>query len=996
MAASQAKLLHSLGANLPLQHHPDADTNADVSDLLAKLVFNYSSRVCFNMVATNLAPSAASHTTAALDGHTLATPYTTSDAKDVLNCLGGIQVLFPILETSLYNIGLSQDSSSSYISLSRDNSTKSVEEADWELLPSSSFSDWNLERNPVSGFITLVKNMTTGHAVNAEQLMRGGGVAIMGALLQRVDAALIDVNVLMASQLFVEILSVTRQTKLLYQFYHSILLDFRIWSRSEFHMQIGHIQYISTLVMADRKYFRKKFGVQFFLDVVRQHYAREEGSVNGGCGEGVLSLEDTVTIRGALFGLVKFFLQKDVNAREANGLLNFMFSFRRSALLGEVLDMLVLHVESKLVKDQLFLLMTEPKCLDLSYCLLLENREESVRAKIYKVISAFLKTSRVSNRHKGRLHLQQAGYLGWLYMRASREPVFSLAEVTELTDHMLLFDHASSYQGILALCAHLQMAEVRIKLEAARKLLTLVYAQAAASAHLSKQTGWQGAISRLLVKEIVEPELDAVASVEDVISLGEDEEYDLGGGEDATGGGPASPTHYINLVTDTAKAYLPAQAGNAVKKVGDSVGSVADEAGKVLAGTSKIVRSTVQRTQNLVNDKVHSASQKVNTTVKTANSLLETVGAGDLSSLSRRKRQSNASLDGNDPQFLHSNYAFADGGGGGSLGGGDTVSVSSDDMSRSRETICSSPTRTHESISEDDISFDMDHFGAELESLRNTAAAGAVTGANNSSVADREEELVGLVVNILFSVLWRGTLTRHRKDQAAYLLAAYGQIVAAVNLLALNNKLFVSHVVVKRRLADLCVAALLSDLRERNQTLSEHSLMAKNIMEMVFDLVVLDEHEDFSKKVGESLLDGVLGILDGFAVFHEDAVDNEWEDMGKMAFSILLECADNARDLDFCAIATAKLHSLVQTRKDAKSEEIGFLIMRVNKAIQNALAKGNTEHYAFLVPIMKALLDKSKACLQLNLQLPSLNLRYALFRPSMPLHLFFCALKIDF
>ena len=490
------------------------------------------------MVCTNLSPNHVSN----FDGHTLAKPYTTQDAKDILNCLGGIQVLFPILETSLYNAVLD----SSYISISRENSKSgSVEsDQDWELLPSSSFSDWNLERNPVSGFITLVKNMTTGHQVNQEQLMRGGGVAIMGTLLQKVETSLIDVNVLMASQLFVEILSVSRQSKLLYQFYHSILMDFRIWARSEFHMQIGHIQYISTLIMADRKYFRKKFGVQFFLDVVRQHYSENSNNV--------LSHEDCMTIRGALFGLVKFFLQKDVNAKEVSALLNFMYSYRKSTMLGEILDMLVLHVESKLVKDQLFLLMFEPKCIDLFYCLLLENKDEPTRMKIYRVISAFLKTSRISNRHKGRLHLQQAGYLGFLYMRSSREPSISLYEVTEITDHMLLFDHTSSYQGILALCQHLQMAQINIKLEIARKLLTLVYSHPQASAHLSKQTGWESCISRLLVKEIVEPELDSVVSVEDVISLGDDEEHEAMEGH-------SSPTHYINLVTDTAKAYLPTQ-----------------------------------------------------------------------------------------------------------------------------------------------------------------------------------------------------------------------------------------------------------------------------------------------------------------------------------------------------------------------------------------------------------------------------------------------------
>ena len=70
--------------------------------------------------------------------------------------------------------------------------------------------------------------------------------------------------------------------------------------------------------------------------------------------------------------------------------------------------------------------------------------------------------------------------------------------------------------------------------------------------------------------------------------------------------------------------------------------------------------------------------------------------------------------------------------------------------------------------------------------------------------------------------------------------------------------------------------------------------------------------------------------------------------MAKMAFDILLECAENTKDLEFCAIATAKLHSLVQTRAESPVEEAGFLIYRTNRIIQNALQRNDTDHYAFL------------------------------------------------
>ena len=122
------------------------------------------------------------------------------------------------------------------------------------MLPSSSFADWKLEQNPVSGFLTLVKNLVSHHTINTEQLMRGGGIHIIGVLLQKACANRIDVNVLMAAQLMVEMATtMNRDQRLLSQIYHSILFDFRIWSKSEFHVQIGHIQYLSTLIKEDRK-----------------------------------------------------------------------------------------------------------------------------------------------------------------------------------------------------------------------------------------------------------------------------------------------------------------------------------------------------------------------------------------------------------------------------------------------------------------------------------------------------------------------------------------------------------------------------------------------------------------------------------------------------------------------------------------------------------------------------------------------------------------------
>lgn len=296
VTASQAKLLHRLGPNQFFSFSCGAgrEDDPEVAEVMGKVVFYFSPRAAHNNLCPNLADPALYEATV------MAKAFSTQDVKDVINCIGGVHVLFPLLETATsvseaeeaYDIGyLSLRSGAEAAEGSRrssveDNSANSWNEsAEWEMVPSSSFSDWKLEQNSISGFLTLIKNLVTNHTINTEQLMRGGGVSIIGALLLKATPKLIDVNVLMAAQLLVELTNASKDHKLLVQIYHHIFFDFRIWAKSEFHVQIGHIQYLSTIIKDDRKFFRKKFGVQFFLDVIRKHYGSAEA-------DGGLSRED--------------------------------------------------------------------------------------------------------------------------------------------------------------------------------------------------------------------------------------------------------------------------------------------------------------------------------------------------------------------------------------------------------------------------------------------------------------------------------------------------------------------------------------------------------------------------------------------------------------------------------------------------------------------------------------------------------------------------------
>ena len=141
-----------------------------------------------------------------------------------------------------------------------------------------------------------------------------------------------------------------------------------------------------------------------------------------------------------------------------------------------------------------------------------------------------------------------------------------------------------------------------------------------------------------------------------------------------------------------------------------------------------------------------------------------------------------------------------------------------------RETICSSPSRTHDSqsVSDDEISFDMEHFNQELESLKHT----------NQSSQNKGEKLVSMVTNILVTILWSGKGTRkQRKVIVNTLYTNQGHVVASINMLALNNKLYLSHSLLKRRLT---VQAVLSDIKDKSQVTAEQSQLARQMKESVY------------------------------------------------------------------------------------------------------------------------------------------------------------------
>uniref|UniRef100_A0A671YZN7 Neurobeachin-like protein 2 n=1 Tax=Sparus aurata TaxID=8175 RepID=A0A671YZN7_SPAAU len=282
---------------------------SEVGDLYTKLLLHYSPKACRNPICLDLSPNM-------LHGRLTGNKVVNWDIKDMINCVGGLTVLFPILEQLAL---VTPDQQSSDPAAGSDFITPDVTtpaDGDWVILPSNRASEARLEKNLVATFLLVLKHFLQRHPINQENLLHSHGVATLGALLQKVSlAGHVDVSVLVAVQLLIEQVTCEKNQALLQQLHTHLLFNFNIWNKGDFPLRIGHIQYMSTVIKDNRKQFRKKCGVQFLFDTVRLYYGNKESD---------LSEDDIRTIRASLCGLVKYYISKGMSQDEMHSILGYI------------------------------------------------------------------------------------------------------------------------------------------------------------------------------------------------------------------------------------------------------------------------------------------------------------------------------------------------------------------------------------------------------------------------------------------------------------------------------------------------------------------------------------------------------------------------------------------------------------------------------------------------------------------------------------------------
>ncbi|XP_072180695.1 neurobeachin-like protein 1 [Diadema setosum] len=913
----QVKKLYTAGPNVLTLFQVD---DPDLADLNSKVLIYYHGKACKDATCMDLSRNPPYDGT--LAGHSCST----GDLKDVLNGIGGVQILFPLLELSLQDTSIAQDITTPE-EVDSPTSADGNTDGEWEILPANMQCEAKLERTRISGFLVLLKNICIGHSINQELLHKTQGLATIGALLQKAEPSLIDVNVLMAVQLLVEAVCMGNP-HLLKTAHRHILFDFRIWSRSDFPVRIGHIQYLSTIIKDNRKNFRKAYGVQFMLDVIRTYYS---------CNNTDLAADDAKAIRHSLRGLIRYYVYRNISHVELQSILGFTVAVKEDALVNEALDLLLTLLETP-GKDQLLSLLFEHGSADLLYVLLTRKEyPDGVQVRVLKLFAAMLHSTKVSDKNKTRIRLLDIGFSGLTLLMEHSNISMSVAK----TLMELVTEGQLNHRGLLAVLQVLHTADALVKLEACTQLLHILYTQPEAKTKISQIAGWQDTLVRLLIKteysnNSLSVDMNGFFSTKQ-LQASESSLDSLPTENNNNQTPPLTPDHPpFTTVSSTLEGFMegpltPTPTGN----------------GAVVNYDTGSHASSEQLSQEATSlDREHSDSSASNPPTRPTQIVIDHTPASECS----------PSIPGMPPSQSESSWSLP-------------ISVDTDSIAT--ESMLSIDTPDNSSIVcvvDSGVSLtrpsDLDISSSDREMAPFDVSPGGVMQRERN-----EQTLVDTLIEILVQIMWVG---QEGCTEDAWV--ARGQVFKCISDLAGSHQILRSVNRIKRQMLEKLLEGAAGDVRSsgpNNLSNSENALyVVKLVYDFLFGVSGLDA-QSWSVKLEE----GVVDLLDVLQVWTLTAEFDEWKDMSQLGLRLLLRFASH-KDLEICAMASARLHHLIQSRPIAEPSEACFFLGSLDEALISSMddTDGAEDSFAYMIPLARAMIDKYRDTLGMAtflLNLPS-------------------------
>ncbi|KAL0985478.1 hypothetical protein UPYG_G00157390 [Umbra pygmaea] len=925
---AHTKALYNAGPN----HVSLFKLEGELSDLNSKLLLYYTPQAFKSQICVDLSPN--HQYDGRLTGHRMVN----WDIKDVLNSVGGVGVLLPLLEQVCEVEQAEGGGQETSDLLGPELTSTSSRGPAGMLLPLGKSSEGRLERNSVAAFLLMVKNLIRHHPVNQESLLHSHGPAIIGAMLTKVPGCMMDMSVLMACRFLLDQVSSEGNSPLLLQLYQHLLFDFRIWSNSHFAVCLGHVQYLSSVIKDGKQRMRRKHGVQYMLDTIRTHYSVEK--------DGSPLSDEKQTVQVALFALLKDFMLKSPTTEELHSLLAYTVSIGEEQQVVSALEVLYTLLKTSPPREQVQAVLLDWGVEQLYALLLKPSFGDEARERVFRVLYKILKSERVSERNKHRVKLKDFGYLG-LVCSLGDIPVTMTMERC-LYEQVLATDATPNFRDLLAVVYLSHRAELTVRLDICRKLFHLIYSSEDYVRQLARQPGWQDLLTKLYVKECYESRSTSLAGSSTHSSL--DPSPSLYS--------PARPPlrREHSVVEDIQDPHVDvflsfaSRDGEDGEKEGivDGSGGEGTVTPEVFSNLSESPNSSGSTLKSF-GDSMHFKSIDSVEQISHPSSLSNTV---DIPSVREEESLYHPlSPFGTSPFELDLGGELGNG-----MGSQNPSVVSQPDTPSPLEySRPFPPLRPRKSSSLSNV-LDDTSYGTDTRT--------ADTISNNSNPQQTpEEELCNLLTNIVFSVLWSGSAAEGGGEDAVW--RERGQVFSVLTKLGSSCQLVRPPDDIKRSLLEMMLESSLSDLRDSQGVSLPYCPSCVRLLRLLQDFLFA-EGTDNQALWSEKIFEGVVNLLDRLQAWHTNSGSSgalDLREMAQIGLRIITGYIQQ-QDSQVSVMASLKLHTLLQTVLSLGWDEVCFLLGRLGAplwpggVIETGPNGRNAEAFYQLVPIVRTLLDQ--------------------------------------
>ncbi|MGH0127040.1 UNVERIFIED_CONTAM: hypothetical protein FKN15_030427 [Acipenser sinensis] len=625
--------------------------------------------------------------------------------------------------------------------------------------------------------------------------------------------------------------------------------------------------------------------------------------------ENDLCLDDVKTIRAPLCGLIKYFISKGVVQEEVQCILGYIAAIGDEEQLCGILEVLLNVLHTTTSRDQLFLLLFESGNAEILYTPLLNHKyTDKVRDLVFKIFEKMLKCDKVYEKSKQRIKLREVGYSGLILL--FNEIPITLSLIKNLLNQVLNSDPVVNYKDIMALVHLTHKAGLHIRLVICKKLYQLLQSQQDAAQQISRQAGWQETLVKLYLRENAETQDSSISKAD------------------------SASTSSLDHVKYSRSASESHDSGKG--NIQDKLDNDKDIVNRPTAADRSVDSHSIVDNRSL-------------------DGLNQSVNGGETAAMDTPSealaKSWAAKAEGLSLDLSKIPYELGDSG---TLTPGSLTSTPSpSETSRSFPNVQSD--RESSSFMEDSFCFNDDFSLCE----------------NFGGAEKSEEELMRMLSEILLCVMWRGV---DGSDDAAWL--ERGQVFSALTKLGTANELLQPADEIKLNLLEKMIEWAVTDNREATaSTLPVHTENA------VFLLHTL---QDFLQAEGlvnpalwtEKVLEEAVTLMDSLMVW--DSSGTQWMQLSQVGVRLLLGfmAQDNIQveseiGIKVCAMATAKLNTILQTKAIDSQDEACYLLGKLEGILSKSIQE-KTETYSFLIPLIRSLLSKIHQLLYMQRHLPSL------------------------